>query len=97
MKKLFFTFSAITLLIACSPKTAEVVGPTMPIDYPSSDVAEGDHLYNENCGKCHKFKTITKYSEEQWRKIVPKMAEKAKIDATKENKILQYVLWKRTL
>ena len=103
MKKLFFTFSAIALLVACAPKTTEVIDKVetpesnKTIDFPSGEIAEGDYLYTENCGSCHKFKTITKYSEAQWKKIVPNMAEKAKLDATQENKILQYVLWKRTL
>jgi chemotaxis methyl-accepting protein methylase len=30
---------------------------------------------------------------EEWQKIVPRMAKKAKIDATAESKVLAYVLW----
>jgi hypothetical protein len=39
------------------------------------------------------LKTVTNYSTEEWQKIVPRMAKKAKIDATAESKVLAYVLW----
>jgi hypothetical protein len=103
MKQLIFTFSAIALLAACTPKTTEVIEKVenpetiKSNDFPNGEIAEGDYLFSENCGKCHDLPKAAKYSEEKWRKIVPAMAIEAKLDATQENKILQYVLWKRTL
>lgn len=103
MKKLVFTFSAIALLVACAPKTTEVKEMVETLetkktnDFPNGEIAEGDYLYTEHCGKCHDLPKAAKYSEANWRKIVPEMAKEAKLDATQENKILQYVLWKRTL
>lgn len=103
MKKLVFTFSAIALLVACSPKTTEVIEKVETLetektnDFPNGEIAEGDYLFSEHCGKCHDLPKAAKYTETNWRKIVPEMAKEAKLDATQENKILQYVLWKRTL
>ena len=94
MRKITFIAASIILLAACTPKTAEVVVAEAPVEFPSTDVAEGSKLYAENCGKCHKLKTVTNYSQEQWKTIVPKMAAKAKIDATAESKVMQYVMWK---
>lgn len=94
MKKLVFVFAAAGTLIACTPKTAEVIEQKEEVStFPTTDIAEGSKLYTENCGKCHKLKTVTDYTAEQWKAIMPKMAVKAKIDATAENKITQYVLW----
>lgn len=99
MKKISFLISTLIILAACSPKTTEIievveVEESVPDAFPSAEVAEGSQLYNDNCGKCHKFKVMSDYTQEQWKVIVPEMAEKAKLDETQENKILQYVLWK---
>lgn len=100
MNKLSLIAIGIVVLAACAPKTAEVISPVeKPVtvvtsEFPSSIVAEGSKLYAENCGKCHKLQTVTDFSSEQWYKIVPNMSALAKLDATQENKILQYVLWK---
>jgi nitrate/TMAO reductase-like tetraheme cytochrome c subunit len=94
MKKLSFFAVAYIVLTACTPKTAEVIEMAEPVVFPSTDVAEGSKLYAENCGKCHKLKTVNKFSTEEWKTIVPRMAKKAKIDAMAENKVMQYVLWK---
>lgn len=98
MKKVIYTVSAIAILAACTPKTAEVIEAVEVENVeteksPNTEVAEGSQLYMDNCGKCHKHKTVTDYNQEQWKKIVPNMAAKSKLDATQENKILQYVLW----
>ena len=93
MKKILFIATASISLFACTPKTAEITEKVEP-SFPNEDVAMGDKLYVENCGKCHGLKTVTDYTPEQWKKIVPNMAAKAKIDSDADNKILQYVLWK---
>ena len=94
MNKLILPIAALAMLAACTPKTTVTTqvneGPT----FPSAEIAEGSNLYASNCGKCHDLPKESKYSEEQWRKIVPPMAGKSKLDATQENKVLQYVLWK---
>jgi predicted transglutaminase-like cysteine proteinase len=95
MKKVIYTISAIALLAACAPKTAEVI-EVVEVEtetFPNAEVAEGSQLYMDHCGKCHKHKTVTDYTQDQWKKIVPNMAAKSRLDATQENKVLQFVLW----
>ena len=87
-------FGALLTLAACTPKTAEISEKPVSSEFPSEDIAQGSALYQEHCGKCHKHKVVTDYNQEQWKKIVPNMAAKSKLDATQENKILQFVLWK---
>lgn len=94
MKKLFFPAAAVLLMTACAPKTTETKNVSEGTKYPSAEIEEGNGLYANNCGKCHDLPKESKYNDEQWKKIVPPMASKAKLDATQENKILQYVLWK---
>ena len=94
MKKSGFFAASLTMLVACSPKTAEVVEKVENEEYPTAAIGEGSALYAANCGKCHKLKTVTDYTAEQWQKIVPPMAQKAKLDATQQDKVLQYVLWR---
>lgn len=60
--------------------------------YTLSELSEGKTLYEENCKKCHGLKKPNKYTEEQWNKIVPVMAKKAKIDAQQEESIRRYVI-----
>lgn len=93
MKKISVIVASIVVLTACTPKTTEMVIVEEKSEFPTTDIAEGSKLYAENCGKCHKFKTISDYNETQWNKIVPIMADKAKLDATAERKVLHYVLW----
>jgi cytochrome c5 len=84
------------VLAACQPKTAEITPVTE--DKPSLRAAsdmekEGHDLYDMHCGRCHTLKTVTDYSQEKWGKILPNMAQKAKLDATQESKIQAYVNW----
>jgi nitrate/TMAO reductase-like tetraheme cytochrome c subunit len=97
MKKVFFALSTLVLIVACTPKTAEVITETttepVALRKPSVEESEGMTLYNANCGKCHDFKVISDYTMESWTKIVPNMAAKSKLDATQESKIMAYVKW----
>ena len=95
MKKYIALFSIVTLLIACSPKIAEVVNPVTPEQAASmsADVNSGKVLFDSKCHKCHKLKTIDKYTPEEWKVILPKMAQRAKLESSDESLIQQYVTW----
>ena len=94
MKKIAFAFFAAATLAACTPKTAEVVEEKKTSEFPSAEISEGSTLYAANCGKCHALPEINKYSQEQWKGIIPPMAKKAKLDTEAENKIMKFVFWK---
>jgi hypothetical protein len=93
MKKIFLLGFAIAALASCNPKATEVVEKVESATFPSSEIAEGSQIHMDYCGKCHKHKTVTDYTQDQWKKIIPNMAAKAKLDGTQESKVLQYVLW----
>lgn len=100
MNKLVLVFFAGSIMVACTPKTAEVI-EVMEVEKNvevnedqalNEHIAEGSKLYSANCGKCHKLFDASEFSKDQWETIVPTMAKKAKLDAVAENKVLQYVL-----
>lgn len=103
MKKVFFALTTLALIVACTPKTAEVVEvvtvtteettEAAVMRKPSVEESEGMTLYNTNCNKCHELKTISDFSAESWQKIIPNMAKQAKLDATQESRIMAYVNW----
>lgn len=94
MKKYILTLGlGLTLaLIACQPKVTESVNEVKD-STKSAEVAQGEELFNNNCGKCHKLFKPSDFSAEKWQKVIPPMAQKAKLDATQESKIYQYVMW----
>ncbi len=98
MKKTVF-FLLTVFIAACggakfaTPKDADVVRGTSK--FPGltlADLQNGHMLFTQNCGKCHDLKPPKSKTEEQWRKIMPPMAKKAKIDAAAEDAILKYVV-----
>ncbi len=99
MKKLFI-ISAILFLAACG--TAVKLSSAVQTDvdrgskvFPGLTLAElnqGKTAYEENCGKCHGLIAPTKFSEDKWRKEVPPMAKKAKVNTATETLILKYVV-----
>ena len=57
-----------------------------------AQLQQGKAIYEGNCGKCHKLFQPKNESEAEWRKVVPPMARKAKLDAESEKLVLQYVV-----
>jgi cytochrome c len=90
--------SAIFLFAACS---AKLIAPTQSDvergkskfpDVTLTELTTGKKLMEQNCGKCHGLIPAGARTEEQWRRIMPKMAKKAKIDANSEMLITKYVI-----
>lgn len=93
MKKLFFSLFAVGLLAACTPKTQEVVDTVESMKFPNDRVGEGYSYYSTTCARCHNAKTVTDYSREQWDKILPNMAQRAKMDTISTAKVDEYINW----
>ncbi|HNM24006.1 MAG TPA: hypothetical protein PKL15_01200 [Saprospiraceae bacterium] len=98
MYRLVFAF-IVLFITACgtakiaTPKEADALrGAQKFPGYTLADLQKGHMLYKENCGKCHGLKSPRALDEAGWRKIVPPMAKKAKIDAPTEDAILKYVV-----
>lgn len=100
MKQIILILFTLALVVACAPKTTEVIEVVSEPDAestimrkPSLEESEGMALYNANCNKCHDLEVISNYSLERWTKIVPDMSAKAKLNAVQESKIMAYVKW----
>lgn len=91
MKKII-GFSLVALVVACSPKTTQSEPKVEQVKTLSADAEKGKVLYETECTKCHKAYTVTKFSAERWKHIVPEMCKMGKIDSSKEQLILTYVL-----
>ena len=103
--RILFVVVSICFLTACG---ATLTAPTQTdVDrgakkFPGltlTELTEGQNLFKAKCSQCHGLKNPTSRSEEQWRKVVPKMAGKAaskankeKIDAAAQEKILKYLI-----
>jgi nitrate/TMAO reductase-like tetraheme cytochrome c subunit len=92
MKKIIL-FGAVAFFASCTPKTAEVVETATPVTYPNAEIAQGKGLYDAKCSQCHKLKVVDKYSTEQWAKILPNMAAKAKLPDNETALIQEFITW----
>ncbi|MES2799130.1 MAG: hypothetical protein V4638_03875 [Bacteroidota bacterium] len=96
MKKAFLIIGVVLTTIACQPKVTEVITDVkeeVKDTTPSAEVTAGGQLYTTNCAKCHKLFSPHEFTVEKWQKYVPPMADKAKLEPSDGDKILQYVLW----
>lgn len=58
--------------------------------YSKEMFMQGKTIVNNSCTRCHKLKNPANFTEEQLNKIIPKMAEKAKISKEDEALVLKY-------
>lgn len=103
MKWIGFVLIAMAI-IGCGTKNAGTTATTVSnqeyVDrvadkfpgYTEEEYVKGKALYAQHCKRCHGLKPEGNYTEAQWRKIVPPMAQKAKVDAEIEASILKYVV-----
>lgn len=62
------------------------------------DLSQGKKLFEEKCTQCHGLKRPSKFSEDQWKKIIPGMAKraeknhKAEIDSKSQDLILKFLV-----
>ena len=63
---------------SCSPK---VVAPVTeaPKVLLTPELAAGKTLYENNCARCHKLYSPTKFSEQDWKPVLVRMQKKAKL------------------
>lgn len=105
MKYLLIPLLAAGFLIACSPKTTEVVaveeGTTSTNDdMPKADIGEGKVVFLKSCTGCHygngpsSPETIQNYTKEQYEAILPKMFENAELNEDQSRQVSAYIYWK---
>ena|ERR1051325_7468696 len=88
----------LVLFYCCTPKLlppAEADAERAKSFWNESSLASlqnAHKLYINKCGSCHALKLPSSKNEEEWKKVLPEMAEKAKLSAQEEQLILNYVL-----
>ncbi len=80
------------VLASCSKGTVSAMSEKPAETMPRNLDLSAANLYAEQCASCHELQPREKYTATQWKRIVPDMAKKAKIDASQEAIILNYVL-----
>lgn len=89
--------AATAVFINCSPKTTGAIAAT---DKNASDASEtytdeqkvnGKAIWQANCDKCHKLYATPSYSLDQWKKILPKMTKRAKLDDAQALAVRAYI------
>jgi mono/diheme cytochrome c family protein len=88
----FFSCSASLLLPTISDVT---VAKKYWSDADSLSLRQGYYLYVNKCGACHTLYNPAKFPEEKWKKEVPLMMPRAKINEQQVELILRYILTKR--
>jgi cytochrome c5 len=89
-------------LLVPTQADVDTIRPSMPA-VTLAELQKGQSDFEKNCGNCHGLKNPLKKTEEQWKKTVPRMAEKAKkkfgketIDQATQESILKYLIAMRT-
>ncbi len=60
--------------------------------YSFDQLNTGFHLYVNKCAGCHTLYKPALYTEEQWTKVIPEMAQRALITEEEQQDILRYIL-----
>lgn len=83
-------------LPACSPAYLPPVPDVAMIEHSQASAAlvrRGFEVHQEKCAKCHAFENPAHYrASDLTGRIIPKMADKAKLDASDEKAVMAYLL-----
>lgn len=98
MKKIIISaFSAVVVLIACSPKATPTATPSdgMPTtaSTDATSVAAGAVIFNSSCTKCHGAKTgyVTSHTYQEAIPVMNSMSKKAKLTPEEVSQLAAYV------
>ncbi len=89
------------VLYCCTPKISPPTetdvdyGRTFWSDCSLEKLTEARNLYIKKCGGCHALKSPQSLTEEKWRKILPAMTIKAKLNPAQHDLLLNYILTMR--
>lgn len=107
MKYLFIPFVTVTLLVACTPKTTEIIEiveetteTTESIgEMPKADIAEGKVVFLNSCVGCHygvgpaSAESIDEYSKEKFDAVLPDMIKAAELNEEQARQVRAYIYW----
>ncbi len=96
MKKIYISIAiaaSVSVLAACHkkgyPTATKDAAPA--VVYTPAQLAEGEKIYNDNCGKCHELHEASEFTAHKWGKIIPEMAEKAELQKNKTDLLTAWV------
>ncbi|HRP89604.1 MAG TPA: hypothetical protein PKX92_06150 [Edaphocola sp.] len=82
--------------IACSPKKAKVeAGMTKAMalaNYSPDQIAKGEAIFNEKCGKCHRLFQPVEFKANKWHGILDAMIPKAKLSKEDGDLVRAFVI-----
>lgn len=91
-----FLFMGLIILAACSKKTVPTSTQASAVDKPvptTTDMAvSGKKIFEAKCGRCHALKNPSDYTSQEWRPIMNRMADKAKLTTDEKTQVLTYVM-----
>ena len=91
MKKIIAICALAAWVYSCTPK-ANPAGSAESAK-PSREVAAGQMVFEEKCGRCHDIPKPSHHTEAEWKPIMDRMAIKAKLDSTQKANVLAYILF----
>ena len=100
MKKLtILIMLAVIAVSSCTSKKAATTEKS-PADvvaevkknYSEAQMAEGKTLWQGSCNKCHKLHDGPEYSVNKWENVLPRMFNRAKLNADNAGKVRAYLL-----
>jgi hypothetical protein len=77
-----------------SPQLVQQAQTQFP-EATEQSLAQGRDLFVERCDRCHKLPDRRAVSEQEWPKILERMAKKAKLDDAQHKLVLQFILSER--
>lgn len=109
MKYLFILTIALGTIVACAPKTTEVItdsadqaatthnDATAPSD---ADLSAGKNVFSSKCISCHYGRDagripelVDSFSKERWDEILPEMIENAELNEMEKENLTTYIYW----
>ncbi|HTO16967.1 MAG TPA: hypothetical protein VLZ83_14455 [Edaphocola sp.] len=88
----------ISIGIACSPKKVVESGPASMTkamaqeNYSGDQIAKGEAIYQQKCGRCHVLHKTNEYKANKWHGILNSMIPKSKVSVEDGELIRAYVI-----
>jgi mono/diheme cytochrome c family protein len=95
--KVLLLISVVFTLWYCSakvlpPTTSELIQfKQINPEVDTSSITKGYDIYARSCHKCHGLKTPGNFTNEEWNKILPTMAKRAKLTENEIGLVHNYV------
>ncbi len=89
-------FALLIVLAACSKKTVPTSTQASATDKPASTTPDlavsGKQIFEAKCGRCHSLRSPSEFTSQEWRPIMNRMADKAKLTTDEKTQVLTYVM-----